>query len=147
MNLMKKQRPESFDVATTSEPPAEIQASPLNSWLDQATRVQVRFNKFVSPNPTAYTERICVGYIADRDKDIIHEETIRLGKLQKNIYKCQEKILQLSGMGEEHSRVDSIRKVICSTISWIEEIFCYAIVDWAEVQRIHSEQRFAYQSI
>jgi hypothetical protein len=109
--------------------------------------VQARFDKLVNQNPTAYAERICITYLADRDKDVIHEETIRLAKLQKNIYICQEKVLQLSGVGDEHSRVDTIRSVICRTISWVEEIFCYAIVDWADVQRIHSERGFAYQCI
>jgi hypothetical protein len=148
-NENTRKRPECICVVATSEPPAKIQASPINSWpgLDQAARVQLRFNKLVNQNPTAYVEKICVSYLADHDKDVIHEETIRLAKLQKNIYNCQEKVLQLSGIGDEYSRVDSIRKVICTTISWVEEIFCYAIIDWAEVQRIHSERAFAYQSI
>jgi hypothetical protein len=109
--------------------------------------VQVQFDKLVNQSPTAYAERICVSYLADRDKDAIHEETIHLAKLQRNVYNCQDKVLQLSGIGDEHSRVDTIRKAICTTISWVEEIFCYAIVDWTEVQRIHSERGFAYQSI
>jgi hypothetical protein len=136
----------SIRVGATPEPPAKIQAtrSPINSWLDQAAHVQLLFNKLVNQNPIAYAERICVTYLADRDKEAIHEETIHLAKLQKNIYNCQEKVLQLSGIGDEHSRVDSIRKVICTTISWVEEIFCSAIVDWAEVQRVHTERAFAY---
>jgi hypothetical protein len=93
-----------------------------------------------------YAEKICVGFLADHDKDVIHEETIRLAKLQKSIYKCLGKVLQLSGIGDEYSRVESIKKAICTTITWVEEIFCYAIVDWAEVQRIHSERGFAFQS-
>ena len=143
-----RKRPESIDVAETSERPTKIQASPspINSWLDYATRLQVRFNKYVNQNPTAYAEKICVGFLADRDKDVIHEETICLAKLQKSIYKCQNKVLQLSGIGDEYSRVLSISKAICTTITWIEEIFCHAIVDWAEVQRIHGERGFVFQS-
>lgn len=129
----------SIHVAATPEPPAKIQASPINSWLDKVACVQLQFNKLVKHNPTVYVERICVSYLADRDKEAIHEETIHLAKLQKKIYNCQEKVLQLSGIGDEHSRVDSIRRVICTTISWVEEIFFYAIIDWAEVQRIHTE--------
>ena len=107
--------------------------------------MQLRFNKIVNQNPTAYAENICVNYLADRDKEAIHEETIRLAKLQKKIYNYQEKVLQLSGIGDKHSRVDSIRNIICTTISWVEEIFCYAIIDWAEVQRVHTERAFEYQ--
>ena len=135
-NLLKtrKKRPESINVTATSEKLAKIQTSPINSWLDYATHLQVRFNKLVHQNPSAYAEKICVGFLADRDKDIIHEEIIRLAKLQKSIYKCQDKILQLSWIGDEYSRMDSIRKAICTMIAWVEEIFCYAIVNQGKVQ-------------
>ena len=141
-----KKRPESIDIAATSEQPAKIQASPINLWLDYATCLQVQFNKFVNQNPTVYAEKICVGFLADCDKDIIHEEKICLEKLQKSIYKCQNKVLQLCGIGDECSRVDCIRKAICTTITWVEEIFCYAIIDWAEVQQIHGERGFVFHS-
>jgi hypothetical protein len=136
-----------MSVAATQELPAKIQARPIDTWLERVTRVEARFGKLVNQNSVAYTERICANYIADRDKDAIHQETIYLAKLQKIIYHCQDKILQISGIGDEHSRVDTVRKVICTTISWVEEVFCYAIVDWAEVKRIHSERGFGYQCI
>ena len=134
-----------MSVAATPEPPAKVQASPIKTWLDRVIRVQARFDKLVNQNPVAYTERICTSYLADRDKDAIHKETILLSKLQKIIYHCQDKILQLCGIGDEHSTADAVRKVICNTISWVEEVFCYAIVGWDEVKRIHTERDFAYQ--
>ena len=108
--------------------------------------MQIRFNTLVNSNPTAYVEDLCVGYLKDHDKDMIQEQTTHLAKQQKRIYHCQEKVLQLSGIGDEHSRVDSIRKNICTTISWLEEIFCSALIDWEEVQHIHRERGFGYQT-
>jgi hypothetical protein len=91
-------------------------------------------------------ESICSHYLADQNKDAIHEQTVLLAKLQKSIYKCHSEILQLSGIGDELSRVENVKKIILTTVSWVEEVFCYAIVDWAEVQRLYHERSFFYQN-
>ena len=67
---------------------------PIDSWLEHTTRVQDRFNKLIKNDPKAYLESICIRYLADRDKDVIHEQTILLAKLQKSIYKCHNEVLQ-----------------------------------------------------
>jgi hypothetical protein len=91
-------------------------------------------------------ESICAIYLADHDKDAIQEQAILLDKLQKFIYKCHGEILQLVGVGEELSRVENIKKDIWKTVSWVEEVFCYAIVDHTEVQRLYQERNFMYQN-
>jgi hypothetical protein len=96
-------------------------------------------------DPIVYLESICTRYLATHDKDAIHEQTILLAKLQKSIYKCHSEILQLSGVGDELSRVEMVKKIISTTVSWVEEVFCYAIVDCAEVQRLYHERSFLYQ--
>ena len=107
--------------------------------------MQAQFHKLVKNDPIAYVESICSLYLADRDKDAIQEQTILLAKLQKSIYKCHGKILQLSGVGDELSRVEKVKKIISTTVLWVEEVFCYAIVDWAEVQHLYHERSFLYQ--
>lgn len=91
-------------------------------------------------------ESICIHYLSDRNKDAIHEQTILLGKLRKSIYKCHSEILQLSGIGDELSRVEKVEKIILTTVSWVEELFCYAIVDWAEVHRLYHNRSFEFQN-
>jgi hypothetical protein len=126
-------------------PETNIQTSPIDAWLEHTTRIQARFNRLIKNDSIAYMESICTLYLADHNKDAIHEQTILLSKLQKSIYQCHSKILQLSGVGEELSRVEHIKKFILTTISWVEEVFCSAIVDWTEVQRLYDERRFLYQ--
>lgn len=123
-----------------------IGTSPIGAWLEHTTRIQARFNKLVKNNPVAYLESICTLYLADHDKHAIQEQTVILAKLQKSIYKCHGQILQLSGIGEELSCVEDVKKIICMTVSWVEEVFCHAIVDWTEVERIYREKNFAYQN-
>ena len=123
-----------------------IGTSPTGAWLEHMTRIQARFNKLIKNGPVAYLESICTLYLADHDKDAIQEQTILLAKLQKSIYKCHSQILQLSGVGAELSCVEDVKKIICMTVSWVEEVFCHAIVDWTEVRRIYHEQSFLYQN-
>ena len=127
-------------------PETNIQTSPIDAWLDHTTRVQARFNRLIKNDPIAYLESICTLYLTDHDKDAIQEQTILLAKLQKSIYKCHSEVLQLSGVGDELSRVENVKKIIWTTVSWVEEVFCYAIVDWTEVQHLYHERRFLYQN-
>jgi len=136
-------RVECLPMSLASE--TNIQTSPIDAWLKHTTCIQARFNRLIKNDSIAYMESICILYLADRDKDAIHEQTILLSKLQRSIYKCYSKILQLSGVGEELSRVEHVKKIVLTTMSWVEEVFCSAIVDWTEVQRLYHEQGFLYQ--
>jgi hypothetical protein len=127
-------------------PETSVQTSPIDAWLEHTTRIQARFNTLIKNDPIAYLESICILYLADHDKEAIHEQTSLLAKLQKSIYRCHNEILQLSGVGDELSRVENVKKIIWTTVSWVEEVFCYAIVDWTEVQRLYDERSFLYQN-
>ena len=127
-------------------PETNVQTSPIDAWLEHTTRVQARFDRLIKNDPIAYLESICTLYLADHNKEAIHEQTTLLAKLQKSIYKCHDEILQLSGVGDELLRVENVKKVIWTTVSWVEEVFCYAIVDWTEVQRLYDERSFLYQN-
>ena len=127
-------------------PETNIQMSPVDAWLEHTTRVQAQFDRLTKNDPIAYLESICTLYLADHDKDAIQEQMILLSKLQKSIYKCHGEVLQLSGVGDELLRVENVKKIIETTVSWVEEVFCYAIVDWTEVQRLYRERSFLYQN-
>jgi hypothetical protein len=64
-------------------------------------------------SPSGYLNQICCDFLVDYDKEPIHEQTIKLGKLQKAIYKYQNKILALEGIGPTYRRVDVIVKQVC----------------------------------
>jgi hypothetical protein len=126
-------------------PKTNTETHPINSWLEHTTRVQARFNRLIKNDPIAYLESICTRYLADQDKDSIQDQTILLAKIQKSIYKCHTEVLQLSGVGDDLSYVENVEKVIRTTVSWVEEVFCHAIVDWTEVQRLYRERKFLFQ--
>ena len=102
-----------------------IQTSPIDAWLKHTTRIQAQFNRLIKNDSIAYMESICTLYLADHNKDAIHEQTILLSKLQRSIYKCHSKILQLSGVGEELSCVEHVKKIII-----MNEVSCIRKVKW-----------------
>ena len=106
----------------------------------------MRFDKHTHSDVFRFVDLICTTFIADRNKDSIHEQAITLSRLQKGIYKCHDEILQAAGVGSGLSEVDRVRKKICTTVSWVEEIFCYAIVGWTEVNELYSTKKFMYQT-
>ena len=144
--MQTSDRVDCLSMNPAAETKIQSNGSPVNAWLENTTRIHARFNRLTKNNPIAYLESICTLYLADKDKDAIQEQTILLAKLQKSIYKCHSEVLQLSGVGDELLRVDNVKKIIGTTVSWVEEVFCYAIVDWTEVQRLYHEQIFMYQN-
>ena len=106
----------------------------------------MRFNKLMHSNVFRFVNLICTTFIVDRNKDLIHEQAITLSWLQKGIYKCHGEILQAAGVGSGSSEVERVRMKICTTVSWVEEIFCYAIVGWTEVNKLYSAKKFMYQT-
>ena len=108
-------------------PEMNTQTSPLaiDAWLDHTTRVQARFNRLIKNNPIAYLESICTLYLTDHDKDAIQEQMILLAKLQKSIYKCHSEVLQLSGAGDELSRVENENHLDNSIMGRGGVLLCY----------------------
>ena len=130
----------------TSLTQSQGSTTPVDSWLDRTHRIEMRFDKLTHGNVFQFVDLICTTFIADRNKDSIHEQVILLSRLQKGIYKCHNEILQAAGVGSEFSEVERVRKKICTTVSWVEEIFCFAIVGWTEVNELYSTKKFVYQT-
>ncbi|KAJ3503384.1 hypothetical protein NLJ89_g8463 [Agrocybe chaxingu] len=113
--------------------------------LERVMRIESKFDIYVNDDPRNFVDSICLAFLENRDKDKIHEYTVALGKFQKSVDKYQDIILQEHGIGDQWTRIEEIRKKICTTLSAVEEVFCYALVDWEEVRRIHAEGEFMYQ--
>jgi len=119
--------------------------SSLNKWIKYSEYIQKRFNKLTDDDPMKYIEKICLQFIQNQDKDDIHAEVVKLSTLQKRIYRCQNEILNLAGLGPEWNAVDVIVTKLCRVVRWLEEVFCQAIVGHSEVCRMYDEAQFEYQ--
>lgn len=48
-------------------------------------------------------------------------------------------------MGLEHEHATQVGANVNTVLGWLEEVFCYAIVDFKEVQDRHRSREFMYQ--
>jgi hypothetical protein len=120
--------------------------SPVDSWLERAHQIEVRFDKLTNGDGMTFVDQICMTFILDQSKNSIHEYSIALSQLWRGIYQCHNEILQVAGVGSELSEVERVRTKICTRVSWIEEVFCHAIVGWSDLQNLYTSNGFMYQN-
>lgn len=125
------------DVGTTCKP--------LSSWMEVVERVSRQLGRIVSPSAQEFVNNVCLKYLEDRDKDCIYEHVTKIGKLQKSIYRYQNEVYMLEGAGPGCDRASQVVKDVCNLLKWIEEILCYAMVDFQEVRDCHVGKKFMYQ--
>ena len=143
-----------FSLHRKQEPPAPAEETqspstlvdPLDSWMDGAERVKRCFDKATEGAPRDYVEIICSAFLDNEDKDLIYDKVVRLGRLQKSIYKYQNEVYSLVGVAEVYERVSEIAKDVNKVLGWVEEVLCYAMVDAQEVRDRYSVRGFMYQA-
>lgn len=113
--------------------------------MERAYSVQRRLRTLTGPNQHDFLENMCTNFIANGDKDPIHDVIISLSKLQKRIYKYQNKVYELSGVSDKFKEVDDLVLEVKTVVDWVEELFCQAMVDKECVVTYHTSRAFGYQ--
>ncbi len=88
--------------------------------MEAVERVHRRFIGIVGTSSKDYAESICALFLENRDKDEVYEHVVKLSKLQKSIYRYQNEVYALSGMGLEQSRAAEVRQEVVRTVTWVE---------------------------
>ena len=66
-------------------------------------------------------------------------------QLKSDLTKCEDNILQLTGVGTELYLAQEYRRSIDLVIHWLEELLCYAMIVVAELSDMHSSRQLMYQ--
>lgn len=119
---------------------------PLASWMEGVERINRSLGRTVGASPHDYVEGICAAYLEEQDKDLIYERIVRLSKLQGMIGRYANEVYALVGVGPEYKRAAQVGTNVNTVVSWLEEVFCYAMVDFREVQDRHKSKEFMYQA-
>ena len=61
------------------------------------------------------------------------------------MYKYENEVLTLAGMGPDYDKVREITRRVCEVIEWLEEVLCQAMIDATEVEKRFKECRFSFQ--
>ena len=125
--------------------PPNSKSQPLLIWLERADRTAARLRKITEDDSRKYVRRIVEEFLNGRDKDVVYEQIVAVGKLQKSVYRYENEVLALAGLGSEYDRVKEISCSVCDVIRWLEEVLCMAMVDAAEVEKTYQECLFSFQ--
>lgn len=84
-------------------------------------------------------------FLRDGDQDFIGQQLAEIGKLQSSVYKYENEVLTLAGVGQEYDKVRKTTLVVCEAIQWLEEVLCVAIVDPSDVEKMYKGGEFDFQ--
>lgn len=113
--------------------------------MEAVESVARRLGRIVNSSAQEYVNKICTEYLEDKDKDRINEHITRLSKLQKAIYRYQNEVYMLAGVGDKHDRAAKVVQDVCTIVRWVEELLCCAMVDYGDVKDRHVGKKFMYQ--
>ncbi len=97
-------------------------------------------------NTREYLHSTVEEFLEHCSKDAIYERVVAVGRLQKSIYKYENEVLTLAGMGSDYDKVKGISQLVCEVVRWLEEVLCLAMVDTMEVEKKFTECQFSFQT-
>jgi hypothetical protein len=120
-------------------------SNPVDTWLERSDRIFARLQKITASNPVRFLRGIVEKFLENHDKNEIYNQVVEMGKLQKSIYKYENEVLTLAGLGTEYDKVKRVTQQVCQVIRWVEEVLCLAMVEATEVQRTFEASRLLFQ--
>ena len=61
------------------------------------------------------------------------------------LYKYQNEVLQLDGVGNNYQKLQNIVRDVRSVLEWIDELLVFVMVDISEVQQLYDTSELLYQ--
>jgi len=102
-------------------------------------------SKICKPDETSYLDKICTTFAKENNKEAIELHISKLDKLQASIYRYQDEILLLLGVGDAHQNVNKVAQTIRNVLGHLEDILCAALIGADEVKKMWEAGKFAYQ--
>src|SRR5882757_583662 len=118
----------------------------LATWMEHIDRVEYRFKKICGQNEIKFVDEICKKFIAENNTDIIESHTSKLDELLRSIYRYQNEVVSLMGIGTDYKKIDIIVKKIKKVVGWLEEILSAALINVEEVDNGRTTGIFTYQT-
>ena len=130
-------------VPRTAHPTSEFRVA---FCLERSKSIHSRLTKICEPDEITYLEKICATFVEEHNKEDLEFQISKLDKLQASIYKYQEEVLSLSGMGSAYENIDKIARAIRNVLGHLEDILCAALLGVEEVEKVWLAGKFAYQA-
>ena len=115
--------------------------------LERSKSIRSRLSNICDPDESTFLDKICRTFVEENNKAHIEFQISKVDKLQATIYKYQDELLSLSGMGSAYESVKMIAQIIRNVLGHLEEILCAGLLGVDEVERMWAAGKFAYQAV
>ena len=96
-------------------------------------------------NAKKYVLHVMEGFLEKYDIHIVHEQIVAVTKLQTSVYRYENEVLTIAGMGPEYDEVRGVTRLVCEVVRWLEEVLCLAMVDTADLEIMYKESQLPFQ--
>ncbi|KAF8879144.1 hypothetical protein BD779DRAFT_1474465 [Infundibulicybe gibba] len=107
--------------------------------------LHAEFTKFTHPGRLEYIDRVCTAYMKTQDQDIIQNDAKYLGDVLIAMRRHEGDILEVAGLGSEWKAVQDKVTCICTVLSWLEDLLCYAMDGHNVLCDAHNNRGLQYQ--
>ncbi len=118
---------------------------PITVWLERTNRIAARLQKITGGNAKEYVLHVVEDFLEKYDIHIVHEQIVAVTKLQMSVYRYENEVLTIAGMGPEYDEVRGVTRLVCEVVRWLEEVLCLAMVDTADLEIMFKESRLPFQ--
>ena len=84
--------------------------------------------------------------MASADENLINTAITTISQFREHLHNCENRVLQLAGVGKELTQVHSALRDVNMIIMWLEELCCYVMSDIAGLADMHASQKLMYQT-
>ena len=84
-------------------------------------------------------------FLEKYDIQVVHKQIAAVSKLQTSVYRYENEVLTIAGMGPEYDEVRGVTRPVCEAVRWLEEVLCLAMVDTADLEIMYKESRLPFQ--
>ena len=114
--------------------------------LEHSICIGSHLNKICKPDEITYLNNICATFIKDKTKESIESHLFQVDKLQVSIYKYENEIISLLGIGFAYKSINTIGQTVWRLLGHLEDILSTALLGVEEVENMHVAQKFLYQA-
>ncbi|KAF9041368.1 hypothetical protein BJ165DRAFT_1530098 [Panaeolus papilionaceus] len=130
----------------TQYPTAEEQKeSEMRIWNERATRIHKRFLRYLDGSAVQFLHKASREYLQQRTSMPFLERSDMLGEFQLSLIRCHDGILQIYGVGDQLTVINSMIQDVKKVLNWLEEVACVALVDYSEVRKSYHRGEFEFQ--
>ncbi|KAG6835454.1 hypothetical protein H0H93_001322 [Arthromyces matolae] len=121
----------------------------LSYWVQQVRKLHAKHTRglLFEQKPFNYVDNLYHEASVTGTTSQINEAMVEHSNLIRSIEKCQEKILNLSGIAEEWKAAEDVRLAVAKVLRSLEDMACAYLEDPLKVEERHQNFELLYQTV